>query len=569
MYYAVMGRSTRGIGIVRVSQRDDDNGHSPEVQARAMLKQAQGGGFTLDPADIWDENVDDNGRVRPASGGALLDDRPKLRAAVEAVERGEAGVIVAERFDRLFRNLDVQREVIRRVEAAGGLLVTAAGNISHATAEAELHANLNGAIAHYAKRTAMERSWAAVEIAIEEGRVPWKNTTPGYDTDERGRLVPNSQARTVARAFRMRANGATIAEVRTFLRENGIVRSYHGTTTLLTSRVVLGEIHFGSHTPNPSAHKPIVDRDVWQAVQRMKASRGRKAKSERLLARLGVLVCESCKGRMVVGTQTQNGRSYPFYRCGHVREDCPKRVTIGAEIAENVVVDAVRSAISRDEGRASAEANVRDAEAALEAAEIALKNAIRSLAVVADEPETQSRLLELRQDRDRAREHLDQLGGQRAAVVINGADDWDRLFLRRPPSADPRHRRARHSHHGRARRRAHPRQTVRRVADAPQRQGCAGPRRGRGPGADSRSLPVLVVRPARLVHRRLPRQPPVLARPGVARRRQERVAGLRIAAPGVAPGADVDQVVVTFRRRPRRRSPRVRRRAWRAPRAAP
>jgi DNA invertase Pin-like site-specific DNA recombinase len=424
VYYAVMGRSTRGIGIVRVSQRDDDNGHSPEVQARAMLKQAQGGGFTLDPADIWDENVDDNGRVRPASGGALLDDRPKLRAAVEAVERGEAGVIVAERFDRLFRNLDVQREVIRRVEAAGGLLVTAAGNISHATAEAELHANLNGAIAHYAKRTAMERSWAAVEIAIEQGRVPWKNTTPGYDTDERGRLVPNSQARIVARAFRMRANGATIAEVRAFLRENGVARSYHGTTTLLTSRVVLGEIHFGSHTPNPNAHKPIVDRDVWQAVQRMKVSRGRKAKSERLLARLGVLRCDSCGSRMVVGTA--NRSSYWIYRCPPTG-DCRQRVTISAEIAEKKVVEKVRAAIADDEGRASAEANVRDAEAALEAAETALKNAIRSLAVVEDEPETQSRLLELRQDRDRARDHLDQLGGQQAAVVINGADDWDRL----------------------------------------------------------------------------------------------------------------------------------------------
>src|SRR4051812_45518565 len=110
----------RAIGIVRVSQRDDNSGLSPEVQVRAMLKQADLDGFTLDPTDIWDENVDANGVVRPVSGGAALADRPKLRAAVEAVERGKAGVIVAERFDRLFRDLDLQREVIRRVEAGGG-----------------------------------------------------------------------------------------------------------------------------------------------------------------------------------------------------------------------------------------------------------------------------------------------------------------------------------------------------------------------------------------------------------------------------------------------------------------
>src|SRR3954471_10041797 len=204
----------RAIGIVRVSQRDDDTGHTPEVQARAMLKQAQSDGFGLVPGDIWDENVDGNGRVRPASGGASLDDRPKLKAAVEAIERGEATVIVAERFDRLFRDLDVQREVIRRVEGAGGRLVTAAGKISHATAEAELHANLNGAIAQYTKRTAMERSWAAVEIAIEEGRVPWHDTTPGYGIGEDGRLIPNRHAPAVAEAFRLRGEAATLAEVR-------------------------------------------------------------------------------------------------------------------------------------------------------------------------------------------------------------------------------------------------------------------------------------------------------------------------------------------------------------------
>ena len=265
---------------------------------------------------------------------------------------------------------------------------------------------------------------ADFEIAIEEGRVPWKSSTPGYDTDEDGRLVPNEQAPIVEEAFGMRARGATIAAVREYLRANGVARSYHGTTTLLKSRVVLGEIHFGAHTRNPAAHPAIVDRDTWQTVQRATVSRGRRAKSERLLARLGVLRCGTCGARMVVGTA--NRSSYWIYRCPPTG-DCQQRVTISAEIAEKKVIEKVRAAIADDEGRASAEANVRDAEAALDAAEIALKNAIRSLAVVADEPETQSRLLELRQDRDRAREHLDRLGGQQAAVVINGADDWNRL----------------------------------------------------------------------------------------------------------------------------------------------
>jgi hypothetical protein len=50
--------SKRAMGIVRVSQRTDDTGHSPEVQARAMLKYAEDQGWQLDQHDILAENVD-------------------------------------------------------------------------------------------------------------------------------------------------------------------------------------------------------------------------------------------------------------------------------------------------------------------------------------------------------------------------------------------------------------------------------------------------------------------------------------------------------------------------------
>src|SRR5215469_9123118 len=103
------GNTDRAIGLVRVSQRDGDaSEHSPEVQVRGMINHADDGGLRLEPRDIWDENVDEvNGKVRKVSGGWDLSDRPRLAAAIEAVEAGTHQVILAERFDRLFRNLDV------------------------------------------------------------------------------------------------------------------------------------------------------------------------------------------------------------------------------------------------------------------------------------------------------------------------------------------------------------------------------------------------------------------------------------------------------------------------------
>jgi DNA invertase Pin-like site-specific DNA recombinase len=398
-----------------------------------MLKQAADGDFTLHVADIWDENVDGNGRIRPASAGAQLADRPKVAAAVSAIERGEAGVLVAERFDRLFRNLDVQREVIGRVEAAGGRIVTAAGKISHATAEAELHANLNGSIAQYTKRTAMERSADAVQDVIDQGIPPWPRVTPGYvrDPDSR-KFIPHPDKRkraAVVKALELRAEGARIADVRSYLAAKGIKLSYHGTTTLLGSRVLLGEIHFGSYRPNLAAHDAIVDRELWNRVQRMKVSRGRPTKSDRLLARLGVLRCASCGSRMIASNQTQNGRDYPFYRCGRVREDCSARPAISAELVEGIVVEAVKNTLADAEGRASVEQNAREADAAFDRAQTELDAAIRTLAVVGDEPAAVERLTELVDARDRAQERKNHLGSPGQVVTINAAADWNRLSL--------------------------------------------------------------------------------------------------------------------------------------------
>ena len=70
---------------------------------------------------------------------------------------------------------------------------------------------------------------------------------------------------------------------------------------------MLGELHFGA-TVNLHSHPAIVDADV-AAVQRMSSPRGRRPKSERLLARLGVLRCGTCGARMVVGT-TDSGKTY-------------------------------------------------------------------------------------------------------------------------------------------------------------------------------------------------------------------------------------------------------------------
>jgi DNA invertase Pin-like site-specific DNA recombinase len=417
----------RAIGIVRVSQtkgRGKTKGReesfvSPGDQRRRIEAECERAGLRLIRCEKDELDV---------SGGAPLAGRKGLLRAVEAIEAGEADTVVAAYFDRLVRSLDVQGQVVQRVEAAGGsVLAVDVGEVSEGTAGQWLSGTMLGAVSEYQRRTAKERNGHAQRDAVERGVAPWPNIPPGYVRGEDGVLIPHPvEVPAVAQAFQLRGDGKTIKEVRAHLKANGIERAHHGVQAMLKSRVYLGEIHFGKLV-NLNAHEPIVDPDVWRRAQRTKL-RGPREKSNQLLARQGVLRCGTCGARMSVGTQHQNGRTYPFYKCNPT-SDCPNRMAIGAKIAEAVIVDRVRAALANVEGRASAEANVREAELAAEQAQQAFDAAIRAFDGF-DEPSARERLLELRQTRDDANALVEQLGGGApAALTINAATDWDLLNL--------------------------------------------------------------------------------------------------------------------------------------------
>jgi hypothetical protein len=108
---------------------------------------------------------------------------------------------------------------------------------------------------------------------------------------------------------------------------------------------------------------------------------------------------------------------------------CEVRANITAEIAETAVAAVVRDALRDVEGRASAEANVREVAQAVERTQADLDAAIRAFAGLEDEAAARDRLVELREARDQAQERLEELGGSRATITISAATDWNRLSL--------------------------------------------------------------------------------------------------------------------------------------------
>lgn len=285
-----------------------------------------------------------------------------------------------------------------------------------------------GAVGEYHRRVTADRAHEAKQRAVERGVPPFPNVPPGYRRGEGGTLEPDPRtAAAVAEAFRLRADGATVMAVREHLRARGVERSFHGVQSLLGSRIVLGELHFGAKV-NESAHPAIVDAATWQRVQKIALPRGRRPVSDRLLARLGILRCGTCGARMVVGTTRQNGKPYSFYRCPP-NADCQRRVTISAEVAESTVARAVHDLLADVSESASVEAGADEAECQLQARQAELDAAIRTLAPVADEKSARERLSQLRQARDEAAARLADLVGAAGPAVTVSAGDWNTLTL--------------------------------------------------------------------------------------------------------------------------------------------
>jgi hypothetical protein len=170
------------------------------------------------------------------------------------------------------------------------------GQVTNGSAGQWLSGTLLGAVSEYTRRTAAERPGEAQARAVARGVAPWPNVPRGYLRGDDGRLRPDpATACVVAAAFRMRADCATVADVRTFL---------------------AGHANHGS---------------------------------------------------------------YPLYRCPPTGS-CTQRVTISAELVEELVVDHVRDALSDVDGRASVEDNAREADAALERAQQNLEGGLHAFA---------------------------------------------------------------------------------------------------------------------------------------------------------------------------------------------
>ena len=405
----------KAIGIIRVSDvhgRNGDRFHSPAIQRERIERDCER--WDLQLVICFDE--------LDTSGGLPITRRRGLREALEWVEDGRAQAIVFAYRDRVDRSIEHGSELVRRMDAQGALLIADGKRITHATHDGWRTATLESFLNEDQRRAIGAKMYDVQRRAIEQGRAPHA-LPPGYRkrADGVAEFDPDTHGAILA-AWHARAEGTSIPKLQRRLAAQNILLSHNTITRMFRNRFYLGELHYRVWS-NLTAHEPMVDQETWDAVQAKHGKlRGRYSKDPALLARLGVVRCAECGGRMSV---TNRGKTRPggFYRC--YGRFCDAKPTIDSALLEGAVLDKVEELCAGITGTATAAGRAQQAKADLTDAEARLSRLRRRLAAAGDEDEAEAIELvrEAREARDKAQSAYDEaLATDKALRVVIGFD---------------------------------------------------------------------------------------------------------------------------------------------------
>lgn len=186
----------KAVGYIRCSTEDQHLG--PIAQRAALAQWCDVNGYEL--VAVFEEHI---------SGGAPLDKREQLLAAVDALQPG--GILVVAKRDRLARDTMTAALVERLVERAKGEIVSVDGTGNGEGPEAQLMRRMIDAFAEYERAIIRARTRAALNVKARRGErvggIPYgqRLAADGLHLE----LEPAEQA-VIARVRQLRAEGLSL-----------------------------------------------------------------------------------------------------------------------------------------------------------------------------------------------------------------------------------------------------------------------------------------------------------------------------------------------------------------------
>jgi DNA invertase Pin-like site-specific DNA recombinase len=190
----------------------DEQVLSPEAQRAALERWCATNGVTL---AVVHEDLG-------VSGGAELEKRPGLMAALDSLRQHHAGVLLIAKRDRLARDVMVAAMVERLVERAGARVLAADGAGNSEGPEGLLMRGIVDVFAQYERALIRARTKAALQVKKSRGervgQIPFGSRLAG---DGAGLEAEPSEQKVIARVLKLRAAGNTIKAIVSRLNARG------------------------------------------------------------------------------------------------------------------------------------------------------------------------------------------------------------------------------------------------------------------------------------------------------------------------------------------------------------
>lgn len=330
----VTATQPRAIIYLRQSVAKDDS-ISIEMQEIACRDYCDRMGYAV--VDVKDD---------PGISGRLWTKRPKVQLVMDALERGEADVVVLWKWSRLSRSRKDWALAIDRADLAGGRIESATEPIDTATASGRF---ARGVMTEYAAFQSEQIGEVWEEVRQRRlrlglpasGRLPYgwrwiKGEGIEQDTE---------QAAIVVEMYRRYLAGDGAASIAQWLNSenipgpNGAPWTRARPLTVLDSPVHAGLIPYRGET-YPGAHTGIIDDRTWREYRAERERRrdvGAKPRTSDYL--LSMLVRCSCGARMHGKGSVTGGHWYGGYLCGDRLNGHTGRAYISAKTLEPPITD--------------------------------------------------------------------------------------------------------------------------------------------------------------------------------------------------------------------------------------
>ncbi len=314
----------------------------------------------------------------------MKDTRAGYQACIRHLSMGGADLVVIYDQSRMFREFTEWFEFRRLVASfgagvasvtqpqLGGDLQDPAVFIGEAATAMMNHAQV---------LVTRQKTIEALRYRARNGKTTGGRPALGYDIGpDKHYIINEGEAETVRLIYRMAADGEGYGHIVDELNRRGLhtkrgrAFTKNSLLEILRNEKYIGVLTYGraqkggrggwnAHTnPRPDAIRleggvpPIVERDVWEIVQRRRESRrgcGGRASAKQTYLLTGKVYCGACGAAMVVHS-SNDGSLYQYYECGakHRSHTCSMR---------NVRVDVLDRSVARAVKQALQDATNRDA----------------------------------------------------------------------------------------------------------------------------------------------------------------------------------------------------------------